>query len=126
MDGREQLTHSINVDEVERRVYTLDPIERIESLRFAVFGVGTFLSFPVFVYFVPSLVACGFYAVGTGLIVSGSASARSLGRELPWAHVLAEAKLSGGSPTKLKTWLGSLLPGLLLLAVGHWWHPLGT
>ena len=103
----------------------MDELERPENQRTAIFGIGSFLAFLLFVVATQSPFASGFYGVGTGLILSGCVYAYRITREMPWAYVLAEQRINGGSRSKRGVWLGGIAPGAVLIAAGYWWHPYG-
>lgn len=103
----------------------VNEIELIERQHFALLVAGAFMSFLVFVYVGCALFAAAFYAFGAGLIFSGCIHAYRITREVPWAWVMAETRLSGGNPTQRGIWSGGIVPGLVVLCIGHWWHPFG-
>jgi hypothetical protein len=104
----------------------VDEIELIERQRLVVLALSGFIAFLALTYFGQALFASAFYAMGIGLIVSGGSHAYRITQEVPWAYVLAESRLSGGTPTKRGMWLGGIVPGVAVLAIGYWWHPRGV
>ena len=104
----------------------IDEMELIERQRFVVLAVSGLIAFLAFTYFGRPVFASALYGLGTGLIVSGCSHAYRITQEVPWAYVLAESRLSGGTPTKSGMWLGGIVPGVAVLAVGYWWHPGGA
>ena len=104
----------------------VDEMELIELQRFVVLAVSWLIAFLAFTYFGQALFASALYAAGTGPIVSGCNHAYRITQEVPWAYVIAESRLSGGTPTKSGMWLGGIVPGVAVLAIGYWWHPGGA
>lgn len=103
----------------------VDEIESVERWRSVSLAISGLLSFLVFTYFGVGPFSASFYALGVGLIFSGCLFAYRVTREVPWASVLAEQRLGGGHGSKLRIWLGGIIPGVVALALGCWWHPLG-
>jgi len=98
----------------------MEELEHLERERYGFLCMGGVFSFVGFF-------ACGvnpfhsfFFALSFGLLAGGIYVARKSTKEYLWAHIMAEAKLNGGAPTKRGVWLGNLLPPVLVLALGVW------
>lgn len=99
----------------------MDELEYLERQRIGVFALGSVAVFVgVFLWRQHALLAV-LLAISAGLVLSGWYVAARMTRNHNWAYVEAEAKQSGGSPSKRRVWLGNIAPGVLLALVGLWW-----
>jgi len=98
-----------------------DELERIERVRYALFGVLFLLFFVTFQLSSQRALWSAAFASSAALLASGWYAARTTTRDPAWAVVEAEARRDGGSPSKRLVWVANLLPGFAALAGFSLW-----
>ena len=98
----------------------MDEIEHIEARRWRLFALVAVVDLIAFFAVSTSFFASLVLAIGTGALASGVWAAHASTRPVAWAYIESEARTSGYGPSRLGIWLGSVLPGLAVLAVGVW------
>jgi hypothetical protein len=98
----------------------MDELERIESQRWSLFVVEAIAAFVLFYWLTGAVLGSIVVAVGVGWSMSGYKLAQKMTQPHAWAHIEAEARISGYSPSRLGIWLGNVLPGMAVAALGAW------
>lgn len=98
----------------------MDEVERIERQRWAYFVLESALGFGLIYFWTRSGLIAATLACGLGLLFSGVHLARQLTRDPAWAYLVADGRITGIEPSRRGIWIGNILPGFIVLAVGIW------
>jgi hypothetical protein len=98
----------------------MDEIERIESDRWGLFVIEAAIAFALIYWLSLELFGSIVASIGLGWSMSGYKVARKMTQPLAWAYLEAEARISGYLPSRRGVWLGNVLPGIVIAAMGAW------
>jgi hypothetical protein len=98
----------------------MDEIERIENKRWALFVFEAAVAFVLLFWLTRAIFASFVLSFGVGLFFSGLKVARELTQPYAWAHLEAEARITGRPPSRRGIWLGNTVPGIIVFIIGAW------
>jgi len=100
----------------------MEELERIEKERYGLLALTMVVTLTGLMIAGLKWIPAVLLAAAIAMFVSGTYVAAKTTGDYVWSLELAEARTTGGSPSRRGVWLGNLLPALAVLAVGVWWQ----